>query len=111
MATKTVLVMMTIILRYICQAPNPDEIGKTVFNYEIQNKAKQSHDRPRLIIQETRLTVSSDAAIIVSQYAASMRVIQCIRRDKNISTEPKTFADLIIPLNFQNTITNQKFLL
>ena len=30
---------------------------------------------------------------------------------KNIPTEPKTFADLIIPINFQNTITNQKFLL
>ena len=96
---------------HICQAPNLNEIEKIVFNYEIRNKAKQSHDPLRLIIQETRLTLSSDAAIIVPQYAASMRIIQCIRRDKNIPTEPKTFADLIIPLNFQNTITNQKFLL
>ena len=96
---------------HICQAANPDEMEKTVFNYEIRNKAKQSHDPPRSIIQEARLTLSSDAAIIVPQYAASMRVIQLIRQDKNIPTEPKTFADLIIPLNFQNTITNQKFLL
>lgn len=95
---------------HICQAPNPDEIEKPIFTHEIRKKAQLSHDSPRLVIQETRLALPSDAAIITPQYAASIRIIQRIRRDKNISTGPKRFVDLIIPLNFQDTITNQKFL-
>ncbi|CAF1060587.1 unnamed protein product, partial [Rotaria magnacalcarata] len=96
---------------HICQVPNPDEIEKAVYNYEVRKKAEQSHDLPRLIIQETRLKLSSDAAITIRQYSASTRVVQRIRRDKNIPTEPKTFADVIISNNFQNTVANQNFLL
>ncbi|CAF2150458.1 unnamed protein product [Rotaria magnacalcarata] len=96
---------------HICQALNTDEIEKAVFNYEVRKKAEQSHDPPRIIIQEARLKLSSDAAITIPQYSASARVVQRIRRDKNIPTEPKTFADIIIPHNFQNTVTNQTFVL
>ncbi|CAF3429537.1 unnamed protein product [Rotaria socialis] len=78
---------------HICQAPDPDEIEKALYNYEIRKKAAEY------------------AAITSPQYNASQRVIQRIRRDDNIPSEPKTFADIVIPLNFQNTYTNQKFLL
>ena len=37
--------------------------------------------------------------------------IQRIRCDKDIPTESKTFGDIVIPSNLQNTVTNQKFLL
>ncbi|CAF1466004.1 unnamed protein product, partial [Rotaria sordida] len=74
-------------------------------------KAAKCRDSPRLIIHEARLKLSSDAAITSPQYNASQRVIQRIRRDDNIPSEPKTFADIVIPLNFQITITNQKFIL
>ncbi|CAF4908831.1 unnamed protein product, partial [Rotaria magnacalcarata] len=29
---------------HICQVPNPDEIEKAVYNYEVRKKAEQSHD-------------------------------------------------------------------
>ena len=74
-------------------------------------KFERKHDPPRLIIQEARLKLSQDAAITIPQYSASIRVVQRARRDKNISPAPKTFADLIIPHDLQNTVTNQKFLL
>ena len=96
---------------HICQAPNPDEIEKVLFNYEIRKKAAECHDSPRLIIHEARLKLSSDAVITSPQYNTSQRAIQRIRTDDNIPSEPKTFADIIIPLNFQNAITNQKFVL
>ncbi|CAF1607524.1 unnamed protein product, partial [Adineta ricciae] len=96
---------------HTCQAPDPDEIEKALYNHEIRKKAAECHDTPRLIIHEARLKLSSDAAITSPQYNASQRVIQRIRRDDNIPSEPKTFADIVIPLNFQNTVTNQKFLL
>ncbi|CAF2824347.1 unnamed protein product [Rotaria sp. Silwood2] len=48
---------------HICQAPDPNEIEKALFNYEIKKKAEQFHDPPRLIIHETWLKLSSDAAI------------------------------------------------
>jgi hypothetical protein len=38
-------------------------------------------------------------------------VIQRIRWDEDIPSEPKTFADIVLPPNFQNTVTNQKFIL
>ncbi|CAF4536466.1 unnamed protein product, partial [Rotaria sp. Silwood2] len=96
---------------HICQAPHPDEIEKALYNYEIRKKAAECHDTPRLIIHEARLKLSSDVAITSPQYNASQRVIQRIRRDDNIPSEPKTFTDIVIPLYFPNTITNQKFLL
>ncbi|CAF0991555.1 unnamed protein product [Adineta ricciae] len=97
---------------HICQAPNRDEIEKALFNYEIRKKTAECHDSPRLIIHEARLKLSSDAAITSSQYNTSQSAIQRMRRDDNIPSEPKTFADITTPLNFQNiSITNQKFLL
>ncbi|CAF1098713.1 unnamed protein product [Adineta steineri] len=85
----------------ICRAPDPDEIEKVLYNYEIKKNAQQSHDPPRLIIQNARLKISLDAAINIPQYIASQRSIQRVRRGKDIPTEPKTFADIIIPLNYQ----------
>ena len=96
---------------HICQAPNPDEIEKAVFHYEIRKKAEQTHDPPRLIIQEVRLKLSQDVAITIPLYSVSIRVVQRARRDENIPPAPKTFADLIIPHDLQNTVTNQNFLL
>ena len=96
---------------HICQAPNPDEIEKAVFHYEIRKKAEQTDDVPRLIIQEAQLKLSEDAAIIIPLYSASIRVVQRARRNKNIPPAPKTFVDLIIPHDLQNTVTTQKFLL
>ena len=96
---------------HICLAPNPDEIEKAVFHYEIRKKAEQTHDPPRLIIQGARLKSSQDAAITIPQYSASIRVVQRARRDKNIPPAPQTFTDLIIPHDLQHTVTNQKFLL
>ncbi|CAF1411559.1 unnamed protein product, partial [Didymodactylos carnosus] len=96
---------------HICQAPDPNEIEKAVFNHEIRQKAEQCHNPPRLIIQDARLKLSSDAAATIPQCTASQRAIQRIRQDKDIPTEPKTFADIVIPPNFQITVTNQQFLL
>ncbi|CAF3887522.1 unnamed protein product [Rotaria sordida] len=96
---------------HICQAPDPNEIEKALFNYEIKKKAEQCHDLPRLIVHEARLKLSSDAAITIPQCTAFQRRIQRIRQDEDIPTQPKTFADIVIPLNFQNTVTNQKFVL
>ncbi|CAF3026468.1 unnamed protein product [Rotaria sp. Silwood2] len=96
---------------HICQAPDPNEIEKAVYDHEIRKKAEQSHDPPRLIIQDARLQLSSDAAAIIPQYIASQRTIQRIRKDKDIPTEPKTFADIVIPSKFQCTSANQQFLL
>ena len=85
---------------------------------QIRTKLKKLHIIMKLgsklsnvMIHEARLKLSSDAAITSPQYNASQRVIQRIRRDDNIPSEAETFADIVIPLNFQNTITNQKFLL
>ncbi|CAF0809055.1 unnamed protein product [Didymodactylos carnosus] len=96
---------------HICQAPDPNEIEKAVFSHEIRQKAEQCHDPPRLIIQEARLKLFSGAAATIPQYTASQRAIQRIRQDKDIPTEPKTFAAIVIPPNFQITVTNQQFLL
>ncbi|CAF1552573.1 unnamed protein product [Rotaria sp. Silwood1] len=96
---------------HICQAPDLNEIEKALFNYETKKKAEQCHDPPRLIIHEARLKLSSDAAITIPQCTALQRSIQRIRQEENIPTEPKTFADIVIPPNLQNTVTNQKFIL
>jgi hypothetical protein len=92
-------------------APDPDEIEKAVFNHEIRKKDKQYHGPPRLIIQDARLKLSSDAAATIPQYSASQGTIQRIRKDKDIPTEPKAFADIVIPPKFQCTVSNQQFLL
>ncbi len=34
---------------HTCQAPNPEEIEKAIYNYDIRKKAANSHDPPRLI--------------------------------------------------------------
>ena len=96
---------------HACQAPNPEEIEKTMYDYEIRKKAKNSHDKSRLIIQEARFKLSSEAAAIIPQYTSSQRSIQRIRKDKNVPKEPITFADIVIPLKFQVTASNQQFLL
>ena len=95
----------------ICQAPDPNEIEKGLFNYEIKKKAGQRYDLPRFIIHEARLKLSSDAAIIISQCTALQRTIPRVRQDNDIPTEPKTHADIVIPPNLQSTLTNKKFLL
>jgi hypothetical protein len=96
---------------HICQAPDPNEIEKAVFIDEIRKKAEQCHDPPRLIIQEARMKLSSDAAAIIPQYTASQRTVQRLRKDKDIPPEPKSFADIFIPPKFQRTVSNQQFLL
>ncbi len=96
---------------HICRAPDPNEIEKALFNYGIKKKAAQYHDLTRLIIHEARLKLYSDAAITSPQYTVSQSVIQRIRWDEDIPSEPKTFADIVLPPNFQNTVTNQKFIL
>ena len=93
------------------QASDPNDIEKAPFTYEIKQKAELYHDPPSLIIHETRVELSFDTAIIVPQCTALQRTIQRIRRDKDIPTEPKTFGDIGVPSNRQNTVTNQKFLL
>ena len=96
---------------HACQAPNREEIEKAMYDYEIRKKAKNSHDKPRLIIQEARFKLSSEAAAITPQYTSSQRSIQRIRKDNNVPIEPITFADIVIPLKFQVTASNQQFLL
>jgi hypothetical protein len=56
---------------HLCQAPDPDQIEKAAFIHEIRTKAEQCHDAPRLLIQDVRLKLSSDAAAIIPQYTAS----------------------------------------
>jgi hypothetical protein len=96
---------------HICRVPDPDEIEKVLYNYEIKKNTQQCHDPPRLIIQNARLKISLDAGINIPQYTASQRSIQRVRRDKDVQTEPKTFADIIIPSNYQVNALNEQFLL
>ncbi|CAF4331460.1 unnamed protein product, partial [Rotaria sordida] len=103
--------MFKIYQDHVCQASDPNGTEKALFMYEIKKKAEQCHDSPRLIIHETRLKLSSDATINISPCTALRRVIQRIRQEENIPTEPKTFAESVFPPNLQNTITNQKFIL
>ncbi|CAF0792846.1 unnamed protein product [Rotaria sordida] len=76
---------------HICRAPDPDEIEKALYNYEIKKNAQQCHDPPRLIIQNARLKISLDAAINIPQYTASQHII--------------------IPSNYQVNALNEQFLL
>ncbi|CAF4307611.1 unnamed protein product, partial [Rotaria sordida] len=71
---------------HACQASDPNGTEKALFMYEIKKKAEQCHDSPRLIIHGTRLKLSSDAAITISQCTALRRVIQRIRQEENIPT-------------------------
>ncbi|CAF4155912.1 unnamed protein product, partial [Rotaria sordida] len=96
---------------HTCQAPNPEEIEKAIYNYDIRKKAANYHDPPRLIIQEARLKLSSDAAAIIPQYTATQRSIQRIRKDNDIPKEPTSYAEIVIPVKFQLTSSNQQFLL
>ncbi|CAF3904365.1 unnamed protein product [Rotaria sp. Silwood1] len=91
---------------HTCQAPNPEEIEKAVYNYEIRKKAENSHDPPRIIIQKARLKLSSDAAAVIPQYLASQRSVQRIRKDNDIPKEPTSFSEIVIPLKFQLTTSN-----
>ena len=93
------------------QASNPEEIEKSVYSYETRRKAESSHDKPRLIIQEARAKLSSEAAATIPQYTLSQRSIQRIRKSNNMSKEPITFADILIPLEYEVTTSNQQFLL
>ena len=94
-----------------CQAPNPEEIEQAVFVHEIRRKAENSHDAPLLLIQDARMKLSSDAAAKVPQYTAFQRTIQRLRKDKDVPTEPKTFADIVIPQKFQRTVSGEQLLL
>ena len=96
---------------HACQAPNPEEIEKSAYSHEIRRKAENCHDKPRLIIQETRVKLSSEAAVIIPQYTSSQRSFQRIRKGNNMPKEPTTFADILISLEFQVTTSNQQFLL
>ena len=96
---------------HACQAPNPEEIEKSVGSYEIRRKAEYSHDQPRLIIQEARVKFSTEAAAITPQYTSSQRSIQRIRKGTNMPKEPIAFADISISLEYQVTTSNQQFLL
>ena len=58
-----------------------------MYGYEIRKKAKNSHGKPRLIIQEARFKLSSEAAAIIPQYTSSQRSIQRIRTDNNVITK------------------------
>jgi hypothetical protein len=101
----------TVYQEHMCQAPDPDEIEKALYNHEIKKNAQESHDPPRLIIHNARLKISLDAAINIPQYTASQRSILRARKDNDVPTEPKTFADIIIPPNYQVNSTDQQFLL
>ena len=50
---------------HTCKASNPGDIEKSVHSYEIRRKVKNSLDKPRLMIQEARVELSSEAAAIV----------------------------------------------
>ena len=92
---------------HACWASSPGEIEKAVYNYAITRKAENSHNKPRLIIQEARVKLSSDAVAIIPQYTLSQRSIQCIRKDKNISKQPIIFVDIMIPLELWISVSNQ----
>ena len=63
---------------HACQAPNPKEIEKSVYSYEIRRKAENSRDKPRLIIQEARVKLSLEVTFIIPQYTSSQCSIQRI---------------------------------
>ena len=81
-----------------------------LFTYEIRQKAEVCHDPPRLIMHEAHVKLSFDTAITVPQCTALQCTTQRIRRENDIPTEPKTFGDIVVPSDLQNTVTNQKFL-
>ena len=56
---------------HACQAPNPEEIEKSVRSYEIRRKAENPHNKSRLITQEVRVKLSSEVAAIIQQYTSS----------------------------------------
>ena len=91
---------------HACQAPNLEEIEKSIYSYEIGRKTEDSHDKTRLIIEEARVKLSSEAAAIIPQYTSSQCSVQCIRKCNNIPKEPTTFADILIPLEYQVTTSN-----
>ena len=96
---------------HACQAPNPEEIEKFEYSYEIRRKTENSHDKPRLLIQESRVKLSSKVTAIIPQYTSFQRSIQRIRKGNNMPKEPAIFDDILIPLEYQVTTSNQQFLL
>ena len=84
-------------------------IQKSVYSYEIRRKAENSHDKPRLIKQEARVKLSSEAAAIIPQCTSSQCLIQRVRKGKTIPKEPATFTDILIFLKYQVTTSNQQF--
>ena len=87
------------------------KIEKSVYSYEIRRKAENSHGKPRLIILEARIKLSSEATVIIPQYTLSQRSIQHIREGNNMPKEFTIFADILIPIEYQVTTSNQQFLL
>lgn len=57
------------------------------------------------------MKLSSEAAAVVPQYTACQRTIQRLRKDKDVPTEPTTFADIVIPPKFQQAVSGEQFLL
>ena len=47
--------------------------------------------------------------ITIPQCTALQHTIQRIRRNKDISTEPQTFADIVIPSNLQTLLQTKNF--
>ncbi|CAF1151912.1 unnamed protein product [Didymodactylos carnosus] len=71
---------------------------KTRYNYEIRQRAKQSHDSPRTIISDARMNVSAEAAALIPQYTTTQRAIERTRKENDVARPtPTTFADIVLP--------------
>jgi hypothetical protein len=83
-----------------CQAPNPNESEKALFTHEMREKAEEFNDPLRRMIRNASVVLSSDVAAGISQYTASQREIERIKKDKGILIERESYADAIISQQF-----------
>ncbi|CAF4468473.1 unnamed protein product [Didymodactylos carnosus] len=97
---------------HMCEAPNPEEVQRAIFNEEIRDKAPSTHNTPRQIIQDARLKINIESSSILPQFLSLQRTVQRHRRDAFIPiTKPKVFNEIVIPPQLQVTIDDQKFLI
>jgi hypothetical protein len=68
----------TIHKAHICQVLSQAETQKALYSHGIRKRVEESNDNMRLIIRNTRVDFSSDAAAGISQNEASERTIECI---------------------------------
>ncbi|CAF4370280.1 unnamed protein product, partial [Didymodactylos carnosus] len=47
----------------MCDAPNPEEVQRAIFNEEIRDKARSTHNTPRQVIQDARLKINIEIAL------------------------------------------------